>query len=57
MRGADTAYIEKLNVTPDSPPISTSEKLLLFVLADSYNEGSGEARRGVAAHTPQPTRC
>ena len=43
MSWANTAYIKKLNVTPDGQPLSKSEKLLLFVLADYHNEDSNEA--------------
>ena len=41
MSWADTAYVKELKVTPDGPPISTSEQL--FVLADYHNEERGEA--------------
>jgi len=43
MSWANTAYVKNLKVTPDGTPISKTEKLLLFVLADYHNEASGEA--------------
>jgi hypothetical protein len=43
MSWADIAYVKKLKVTPDGTPISKSEKLLLFVLADYCNEDGSEA--------------
>jgi len=43
MSWADIAYVKKLKVAPDGTPISKSEKLLLFVLADYCNEDGSEA--------------
>ena len=43
MSWANISYIKKLKVTTHGTPISKYEKLLLFVLADYYNEGTGEA--------------
>ena len=43
MSWANITDIKKLKVTPDGTPISKSEKLLLFVLADYHNDESGEA--------------
>ena len=43
MSWANTAYIKKLKVPPAGTPISKSEKLLLFVLADYHNDESDEA--------------
>ena len=38
MSWAATAYVKKLTATPDGTKITRSEKMLLFVLADYYNE-------------------
>jgi DNA-binding MarR family transcriptional regulator len=38
-----TAYVKNLKVSPAGTPISKSEKLLLFVLADYHNEANDEA--------------
>lgn len=43
MSWANIAYIKKLKAAPDGTPISKSEKLFLFVLADYHDETSGEA--------------
>lgn len=43
MSWANTAHIKKLKVTLAGRPITKSEQLLLFVLADYHNEDSGEA--------------
>jgi len=43
MSWANVAYVKKLKAAPDGTPISKSEKLLLYVLADYHNESTGEA--------------